>query len=152
MHALHTIHPQVDAMSNTARRITSDDVRKHVEEKYIRDSRKKGVQRFTVNAGEVHRAMGLQNRVPLVCSAMQSQKFLNQHGLKLVEKSGPASGISTALNLTFEFVNENREPGEDPLLALRGVLQDAFKKLGGGEKFIAEERRAWSADNQGGSR
>jgi hypothetical protein len=136
-------------MSNTARKITSDDVRKHVEERYIRASRKQGVQRFTVNAGEVHRALGLHNRVPLVCSAIQSQKFLNQHGLKLVEKSGPASGISTALNLTFEFANEAQELGEDPLLALQGVLKDTFKKLGGGEKFIAEERRAWNTGKQG---
>ena len=138
-------------MHNPAKKITSDDVRRHVEEQYIRNSRKKGVQRFTVNAGEIHRAMGLQNRVPLVCSAIQSQKFLNQHGLKLVEKSGPASGISTALNLTFEFVKNEQESAEDPLLELKGVLKDTFAKLGGGERFIAEERRAWNAGKQGGS-
>lgn len=132
-------------MPNTAKKITSEDVRKHVEEQYIRDSRKKGVQRFTVNAGKVHRDLGLHNRVPLVCSAIQSQKFLNQNGLKLVEKSGPRSGISTALNLTFEFAADSQqEQTEDPLMGLYGIAKDVFAALGGGEKFIRAERKAFS--------
>lgn len=132
-------------MPNTAKKITSDDVRKHVEEQYIRDSRKKGVQRFTVNAGEVHRALGLHNRVPLVCSAIQSQKFLHQHGLKLVEKSGPASGISTALNLTFEFAEPAGSASAfDSLLALSGIAREVFNSLGGGEQFIRSERKAFN--------
>jgi 5-methylcytosine-specific restriction enzyme B len=141
-------------MGGTAKKISSDDVREYVEKRYIDDSRKKGVKRFTVNAGEVHRGLGLQNRVPLVCMALQSQRFLNRHGLKLVEKSGPASGLSTKLNLTFEFEGQeqSQEPQENPLLALRGILRDTFAKLGGGEKFIAAERRAWIEKERGGRR
>jgi hypothetical protein len=127
------------------KKVLSDDVREYVEKRYIDDSRKKGVKRFTVNAGEVHRGLGLQNRVPLVCTALQSQKFLDRHGLKLVEKTGPASGLSTKLNLTFEFAPDSqREQREDPLLALYGIGKDVFAALGGGEKFIRAERKAFS--------
>ena len=140
-------------MDGAAKKISSDDVREYVAKRYIDDSRKKGVKRFTVNAGEVHRGLGLQNRVPLVCTALQSQRFLDRHGLKLVEKTGPASGLSTKLNLTFEFDDpeQTQQPQEDPLLALRGVLRDTFAKLGGGERFIAAERRAWT-ERAGGRR
>ena len=130
-------------MGNAARKISSEDVREYVEKRYIDESRKKGAKRFTVNAGEVHRGLGLQNRVPLVCMAMQSQKFLDRHGLKVVEKSGPASGLSTKLNLTFEFDEADESGRENPLLALRGIAKDVFAKLGGGEKFLRDERRAW---------
>lgn len=130
-------------MRNAAKKISSEDVREYVEHRYIDDSRKKGVKRFTVNAGQIHRELGLQNRVPLVCTALQSQKFLDRHGLKLVEKSGPASGLSTKLNLTFEFADETQVSKESPFWALRGIAKDAFASLGGGEKFLREERSSW---------
>jgi hypothetical protein len=130
-------------MQNSAKKVSSEDVRQYVEKRYIETSRKKGVKRFTLNAGEIHRDLGLQNRVPLVCLAIQSQKFLDRHGLKLVEKTGPASGLSTKLNLTFEFADREESAKENPLLALRGIAKDVFAKLGGGEKFLRDERRAW---------
>ena len=34
-------------------------------------------------------------------------------------------------------------PGEDPLLALRGLGKELWKELGGGEKFIRELRANW---------
>ena len=133
-------------MANAAKKISSEDVREYVERRYIDDSRKKGVKRFTVNAGEVHRGLGLQNRVPLVCTALQSQKFLDRHGLKLVEKSGPASGLSTKLNLTFEFSDEQPRPVGllDAFLSLRGIARDTFASLGGGENFLRREREQFN--------
>jgi hypothetical protein len=130
---------------SSPKKISSEDVREYVDKKYIEASRKKGVQRFTVNAGEVHRGLGLQNRVPLVCMALQSQKFLDRHGLRLVEKTGPASGLSTKLNLTFEFADPSAMPvrRENPLFALRGIAKDVFASLGGGEKFLRSEREAF---------
>lgn len=132
-------------MGGAAKKVSSENVREYVEKRYIDDSRKKGVKRFTVNAGEVHRGLGLQNRVPLVCAALQSQKFLDRHGLRLVEKTGPASGISTRLNLTFEFSEPLHTAGLlEALLPLRGIARDVFASLGGGEKFLREERKAFS--------
>jgi hypothetical protein len=134
-------------MRNAAKKISSADVREYVEKKYIDTSRKKGVKRFTINAGEVHRALGLQNRVPLVCTALQSQKFLDRQGIKLVEKSGPASGLSTRLNLTFEF-DGKEDMGRskpNPLLELRGIAREVFASLGGGENVLRSERKAFES-------
>ncbi len=128
-----------------ANKVSSEDVRDYVDKRYVQDSRKKGVKRFTVNAGDVHRGLGLQNRVPLVCTALQSKRFLESRGLRLVEKTGPASGLSTRLNLTFEFANEKavEQPGRNPLLALQGIAKEVYASLGGGEKFLRTERRAF---------
>ncbi len=134
-------------MGNPERKISSEDVREYVEKQYIDDSRKKGVKRFTVNAGEIHRGLGLQNRVPLVCMAIQSKKFLDRHGLKLVEKSGPVSGISTKLNLTFEFAEPGKKSRSGPLnalLPLRGIAREVFASLGGGDNFVQSERSAFN--------
>ena len=133
-------------MAKPAKKISSDDVREYVERRFIDDARKKGVQRFTVNAGEVHRSLGLQNRIPLVCMALQSQKFLDRHGLRLVERTGPASGLSTTVSLTFELADQEMVStgSENPLYALRGIAREVFASLGGGEHFLRSERRAFN--------
>jgi len=134
-------------MANTSRKVSAKDVREYVEKRYIEHSRKKGEKRFKVNAGEVHRALGLQNRVPSVCMALQSKKFLDRYGLRLVEKTGPASGMSTTVTLTFEIAEEaaSSSSQENPLFALRGIARDLFASLGGGEQFLRGERQAFSS-------
>jgi hypothetical protein len=120
----------------------SDLVRKHALEAYLSVARRKGSQTFSVNVGAVHKALQLSNRVPLVCAALSSRKFLTENRLRLVSKTGPPSGQSTTVTFTYEFA----EPGEDKLDSLeawkqlRGVAKDVFASLGGGEAFIRAER------------
>lgn len=121
-------------------------IREFLRDQYVGRARRGGALRFTVNAGEVHRAMHLHNRVPQVCSVLQSSKFVRENGLRIVEKSGPPSGFSTSVTITYEFaVQPPVTPGEHPFLALRGILRDVFRELGGGENFIRSEREAFSA-------
>ena len=121
-------------------------IREFVRNEYVSKARRLGSPRFTVNAGEVHRAMHLHNRVPQVCSVLQSSKFLQENGLRIAEESGPPSGFSTSVTITYEFaVQPAAAPSEHPFLALRGILRDVFRELGGGENFIRSEREAFSA-------
>ncbi len=81
----------------------SSAIREFVAREYVGKARHQSSSRFTVNAGDVHRAMHLHNRVPQVCSVLQSSKFLRENGLRIVEKKGPPSGFSTSVTITYEF-------------------------------------------------
>ena len=131
-------------MPTAVSRSGSDLVRQHASEVYLSAARRKKSQTFSVNVGEVHKALHLNNRVPLVCAALSSKKFLTENGLRLVSKSGPPSGQSTTVTYTYEIVAKERKDKEvDPRDAwkeLRGALKDVFAELGGGENFIRNER------------
>lgn len=105
-------------------------------------ARRRGGRTFSVNVGAVHKALGLHNRVPLVCAALISKKFLIRNSLKLISKTGPPSGQSTTVTYTYEFI-ENKPsplPKHDPWTRLRGALKDVFAELGGGEAYLRKER------------
>jgi len=120
----------------------SDLVRQHAAEVYLRTARRRGDRRFTVNVGAVHKALGLNNRVPLVCAALTSKKFLVENSLKLISRTGPPSGQSTTVTYTYEFTQTKQpsSPKQDPWIRLRGALKDVFAELGGGEAYLRNER------------
>jgi hypothetical protein len=121
-------------------------IREHVSRSYVRRARQQGMNRFTIRAGDVHKEMGFRdNRIPTVCSALKTRKFLEQNHLQLVDQSGPGSGQSPTVTYTYEFKAPAKEEiaQKDPFDELRGILKDVFASLGGGEKFIQSERAAW---------
>ncbi len=123
----------------------SDAVRRHAYDKYISAARRRKEKTVAINAGEVHRALALNNRVPLVCAALGSRKFLVEHGLRLLSKTGPPSGQSTTVTFTYEIVEDNKKPaGLEAFLALRGIGKEIFASLGGGENFLRRERAEFS--------
>lgn len=120
----------------------SDLVRQHAADNYISAARRRGDRTFSISVGTIHRALALNNRVPLVCAALGSKKFLTENRLRLVSKTGPPSGQSTTVTYTYEFEDDgrNRATNADPFLQLRGIGKDIFASLGGGEAFLREER------------
>lgn len=124
----------------------SDAVRRHAYEKYIASAHRRREKTVAINVGEVHRALALNNRVPLVCAALGSKKFLTEHGLRILSKTGPPSGQSTTVTFTYEIVRDNERPAEglNAFLALRGIGKEIFASLGGGEAFLRRERAGFS--------
>lgn len=120
----------------------SDSVRQHAQENYIRPARRRGDKFVSINVGEVHRAVALRNRVPLVCQALESDKFLRANGLKLASKTGPPSGQSTTVTYTYELIQKYAPSpaARDRWLELRGALKEVFFELGGGEAYLRGER------------
>jgi len=123
----------------------SDRVREYSRETYVNPARRQREKSFTINVGQVQKGVGLHNRVSLVCQALESEKFVRAHGLKLISKTGPPSGQSTTVTYTYEFVDskkdgENRADREDAWNRLRGALKDVFAELGGGENYLRNER------------
>jgi len=120
-------------------------VRRYVRDHYVRPARSRRQATFRVVVGDVHRALRLNNRVPLVCNALASRRFLEENSLRLLGRTGPPSGQSTTVELTFELLNPDRPiAAMESLRVLRGAGKKVFRELGGGEKFLRDERSAFS--------
>jgi hypothetical protein len=123
----------------------SDRVRQHAVNAYLFPARQRRERTVSINVGAVHKALKLGNRVPLVCTALGSQKFQRENNLHLISKTGPPSGQSTTVTYTYEFVDsqsdgENAVDRQDAWKRLRGALKDVFAELGGGENYLRGER------------
>ena len=134
---------------------TSDHVREQASRNYVEAARRQGIDRFSINVGEVQKDSKLRNRVSLVCSALKSRKFLQANGLRLLSESGPPSGMSTTVTYTYEFIDDKDLPGtmapggsgrstpqskQAAWERLRGALKDVFAEYGGGEAYLRAER------------
>lgn len=130
----------------------SDAIRRHAYEKYVLPVRRRKERLISINVGDVHREMGLSNRVPLVCAALGSKKFLTEHGLRIVSKTGPPSGQSTTVTFLYEIVDRDQKKSKDERmkawLKLRGVAKDIFASYGGGEAYLRQERANFYAPGQ----
>lgn len=125
----------------------SDRVREYATRHYVEPARRRRESRVRIVAGDVHRALRLVNRVPVVCSALSSKAFLEANHLRLEARQGPPSGLSTTVVFTYalDVEQEKRKHGADAKTfeAFRGIAKDVFSALGGGEAFLRAERAAW---------
>ncbi len=116
-------------------------VREWVQIHIVRPARARGDRMIVVTAGEVHNQLGLTNRVPVVCQALRSKRFLEANHLVLKDVTGPPSGLSTTVKFTYEILGgDTGAKVRHPLWDLLGIGRTVFKELGGGEKFIKSER------------
>jgi hypothetical protein len=122
----------------------TDRVREYARLQYIEPAKARHESTVRIVAGEVHKAVHLSNRVPLVCQALKSRKFLDENNLVLEKCEGPPSGMGTRLALTYRLaLQDGKESSlrpEWPFLRLRGIAKEVFSSLGGGEAFIRKER------------
>ena len=128
----------------------SDKVRHYVQVHYIDPAKRRGERSVTVVAGEVHRALGLNNRVPLVCTALKLHRFHDDNRMVLSDVSGPPSKLSTTVRFTFAF--KSGDDGQtstetNPFWGLRGIAKDMFQKAGEWEDLIRQERKELSDIN-----
>lgn len=139
-------------MSVSTSQSSADSIREYAVEEYIVPARRQRERAFSINVGEIHRALGLNNLVPSVCSALVSRKFLMDNQLRLISKSGPPSGKSTTVTYAYEFIDTKpsspTDPKDDPWARLRGALKDVFAELGGGEQYLRAERENFYGSRQ----
>ena len=77
----------------------ADEIRRHVIQEYIAPARVKRQLTVAVRAGTVHKDMGFKNRLPSVCSALGSDRFLQAARVERLSIEGPSSGS----NAVFTF-------------------------------------------------
>jgi hypothetical protein len=71
-----------------------DNVRKYVKLHYINPARMKKDGRVTFTAEDIEKGMGLGNKFPLICSALDTAKFLEFARVELIRREGAAQGSS----------------------------------------------------------
>jgi len=120
----------------------ADLVREYSARHYVDPARARGDALVRIVAGEVHKGIHLHNRVPLVCQALSSRKFLEENGLVLEKLEGPPSGLGTRATFLYRFSKTGSPDSahkEWPFLALRGIAKNLFGPEGG-EEFLRKER------------
>ena len=121
----------------------SDRVREYVRSHYIEPARQRGDLTVTVKAGEIQKAVGLQNRIANVCQALKGKKFLEENHLTLDKVEGPPSGTSTTVQFVYRLNGASTAPQPSPvlrLLELWGIGKELFESFGGGEAYLRNER------------
>jgi len=121
---------------------TADRVREYARLQYVEPARRRHQSTVKIVAGEVHKALHLDGRVPAVCAALKGPKFLTENRLVLEKWDGPPSGQSTTVAFTYRLGEEQPQLAakEDSLLRLWGIGKEVFQSLGGAETFIRRER------------
>jgi hypothetical protein len=130
----------------------NDRIREQVRVKYVEPARLSRHGRFSIRCGTVEKELGMSNRTAQVCTALKSAKFLEPNHLRLVETTGPPSGMGRNTVYTYEFRDATPNTANAPatgsiyakLRQLEGILKDVYKELGGAERAIREEREGYS--------
>jgi len=91
---------------------SADSIREHAVEEYVVPARQRRDRTFSIHVGEIHRAPGLNNLVPSVCSALISKKFLMENHLHLISKTGrPPARARPLRTLTNSLMLPKKIPG-----------------------------------------
>jgi hypothetical protein len=131
--------------------MTTQELRDFVRREYIEPARRMKRKTVTVKAGEVHKRVRLHNRIPLVCQALSSKKFLEENHLQLEHREGPQSGLSTTSAFTYRLDSQQKRRAKEELptfVTMRGIGKEVFASLGGGEAFIRKERESFYGDER----
>jgi hypothetical protein len=134
-------------------------IRSYIRLHYLEPARLRHETLVTVRAGDIHRELGLRNRVPNVCQVMESKLLEKEAGVKVSSKQGPPSGRGTTLTVTYAVdlhrtgsgadspsaetkgnPSLSEHPGVALFFALRGLGAEVFAAEGGGEAWLANER------------
>lgn len=108
----------------------ADRIRDYALAHYVEPARATGNNGLTISADELSRDMGLRNRMPNVCSALASRKFLDMAGLRILERSGPPQGASTtfhyAVGAPAAVAPTPRSPSQPSAPRCKGLRHDSF--------------------------
>jgi hypothetical protein len=126
----------------------ADEIRTFARERYVIPARGHREKRFSIRTGDVVRGMKLAYAsTPAVCSALRTLEFLEENGLRLVSRTGAASGQTTTTTYMYEFTDEESDrktsDRQDAWERLRGALKDVFAEYGGGEAYLRAERASF---------
>lgn len=127
----------------------SDRIREQVVRTVIAPARARGARRVQVKVGEVERAMGLRQRAPTVCRALQKRAFLRAQGLRVARVAGPPSGLSPRVVLTYALEKAvAAKPDRSWFDAAEGMMRGMWDEDGGGEAWLRKERSEFYGPNR----
>lgn len=80
----------------------ADQIRQHVNTAFFEPARKAGKASVHIVAGDVHSDLGLKNRMPAVCSAIDARKLQDEYRVFLIKRKGPPQ--SSTVSWDFELL------------------------------------------------
>ena len=92
----------------------ADLIRAHAREHFVEAARRAGQQTVTIVAGEVGRDLGISNRMPNVCQALASRKFLDMARVALRSREGPEAGASTRFHYAIKPKSRGHTADKEP--------------------------------------
>ncbi len=128
----------------------ADRIRSHVGQQYVEPARQRGDATITVVAGSVLRDLQWSgDYAASVCSALRTGKFLKDNDLEFVKAVGPKSKMSTTTAFTYRLLaraeSGRHQASRSAVWNLLGAGRKAFAALGGGERWLREERKSFYA-------
>jgi hypothetical protein len=78
----------------------SDQARQFAAVNFVEPAREAGERLVEIAARDVHDGIRLENRFPLVCSALQAAVFSEQHRIQLVSIDGPCPSSTTVFRFS----------------------------------------------------
>lgn len=79
---------------------SAEEIRLHVDKKYVRPARERGVSSVRVPAREVADDLGYKARFPAICTALKSRKFESEFRVRLAGTEGPEQSSTTVFTFT----------------------------------------------------
>jgi hypothetical protein len=131
----------------------SDQIRQVAKEKYVDPALRTGQREFSIPVRGILESLppGFpRNHTPQICSSIQTAKFLNQNGLRIVRIEGPPSGQSTSVVVHYRVAEGATSTSKPELLStanaaerahrltngLKGLLSKELAEHGGAEAFV----------------
>lgn len=129
----------------------SDRIREHVVRSVIAPACQRGAVRVRVRVSDVEREMGLKQRAPTVCRALQKRTFLRDQGMTVEQVEGPPSGLSPRVVVTYGLGAKAPAAGQqnwDWFDSTRGMMRGMWDDEGGGEAWLKKERSEFYGPNR----
>lgn len=131
----------------------SEQIRQLAKENYVDPAIRTGQREFSISVRGILELLppGFpRNHTPQICSSIQTAKFLNQNGLRIVRVEGPPSGQSTSVVVHYSVAGRSTTSSKQPEASrsdaaeraqrltngLKGLLRDEIGEYGGAEKFV----------------
>jgi len=87
----------------------AEEIRQFAGDKYIKPLRKNGGT-VQIRAGDVHKAMNLNNRMPAVCGALDTKMFREFFNVDLISREGPHQGANALFKFKVHPLHQPRRP------------------------------------------
>lgn len=81
----------------------TDSIRDFIWKTKIEPAKKRGLDRITIRAGDIHMAMGLKDRMPAVCSALKT-KIDKMYNIEILTINAPPSGQGANCFVTYKII------------------------------------------------
>ncbi|MDF1835936.1 MAG: AAA family ATPase, partial [Alteraurantiacibacter sp. bin_em_oilr2.035] len=88
----------------------ADRIREFAIRHYVEPARNKGEASIEIVSGDVHGAMGLQNKMPAVCAVFEGKAFAQQAKVSLLDRHSPIGSDKPSSTIRYRFALDSAGP------------------------------------------